>query len=298
MILHPKQLFSKSFELKIHPFFRINLFFFPVVFFAIHGSYGGLFLTAYSAALVHELAHVFCARMLGIGISRIILLPFGLTAKLCSEYIKSSEKEFLIAFSGPFTNIILFWISSIMKSFVTFTYLDFFADINFSMAILNLIPVLPLDGGRMMKSILVLKLGYIRAYTLMLRFSKPVVAALLVTAFCLFFQSGFNFSLILVSAFLLQNLSTEQKLLSHIALREILENPTKLKERTLLPAKTFCASETASASVLLKLLSYDYFCIINVIDENNHITNILTETHILEHITRYGIRIKLSDIKD
>lgn len=298
MSLHLKQFFSKSFELKIHPFFRINLFFFPVTFCSVYGGYYGFFFTAYFAAFVHELAHILCAHSLGIKISHITLLPFGLTAKLSTAYIKNSEKEFIIAFSGPFTNIILFWISVLLNTYLKSTYLAFFADVNLSMALLNLIPALPLDGGRMLKAVLTLRLGCIRAYRLLLKLSKPVIVTLLASAAFLFFLSSFNFSLILISAFLLQNLSTEQKTLSHITLREILENTSKLKNRSAFPTKTFCVSESAPASLLLRYLSYDYFCIINVVDENCRITRTFTETHILDQLTKSGIRIKFGDIKD
>ena len=218
----------KTFDIKIGSRLAVNIWFIPVTLCALFGGYGNLFFAGFAIALLHELAHVFCAHRLGVSVSRIIVYPFGVAAQLSAEYIKSSEKEFIIAFSGPCLNIVLFWLCVMLSNYLPYDIVVFCMDINIAMAVVNLVPALPLDGGRMLKSILTSQIGIIRGYNFMLRLSRILICALGVFAVHLFISSGFNFSFILISAFLFQNLSREQKSISRITLAEILNNSQKL----------------------------------------------------------------------
>lgn len=286
----------KAFEIKLGSHFVINIWFIPVAVCAFAGGYINIFLAGFIIALLHELAHVFCARRLCVPVSRITIYPFGVAAQLSAEYIKSSEKEFIIAFSGPFFNIILFWLCVILAKHLPFNILHFCLDINVAMAVVNLIPALPLDGGRMLKSILTSKFGIIRAYNFMYRLSRILICALGVFAVYLFFSSDFNFSLILISAFLFQNLSRQQMTISHLTLSEILNNSKKLESRNIYKTKVICVTEDTAASILLRHLGYDYYCIVYVADKNCKIIKTLSETQVLSALTTYGIRIKFKDI--
>lgn len=285
-----------TFDIKLGSRFAVNIWFIPVAFFALAGGYGNLFFAGFTIALLHELAHVFCAYKLGITVSRITIYPFGVAAQLSAEYIKNSEKEFIIAFSGPFFNIISFWICVIISKYLSYDILQFCMDINIAMALVNLIPALPLDGGRILKSILTSQIGIIRAYNFMLRLSRILIYALGTLAIYIFIRCDFNFSLILISAFLLQNLSREQRSISHITLNEILNNSQKLNSRNTYKTKVICVTEETSASTLLRHLSYDYFCIVHVADKSCTITKTLSETQILAALTQTGIRVKYRDI--
>lgn len=288
--------FPKTFDIKLGSRFALNILFVPVAVCALLGGYGEIFFMGFAVAILHELAHVFCAKCLGISVSRITLYPFGVAAQLSAEYIKSSEKEFLIAFSGPFFNIVSFWLCVILTKYFPSDTLYFCMDINIAMAVVNLIPALPLDGGRMLKSILTSQFGIIRAYNFMHQLSRILVCALSVFAVHLFFSSGFNFSLILISAFLFQNLSREQRSISHITLNEILNTSKKLKSRNLYKTKVICVAEDTPASIILRHLSYDYYCIVHVADQNSALLKTLSETQVLAALTDGGIRIKFKDI--
>ncbi len=291
-----KPALHKTFDIRLGSHLAFNIWFIPVALCALLGGYGNIFFSAFSVAFLHELAHMFCARCLGTPMSRITIYPFGVAAQLSDGYIKSSEKEFLIAFSGPFFNIILFWLCVILAKYLPSDILRFCLDINIAMAVVNLIPALPLDGGRMLKSILTSQFGIIRAYNFMLRLSRILICALGVFAVYLFFRSGFNFSLILISAFLFQNLSREQRSITHITLAEILNNSKKLKSRDVYKTKVICVTEDTAASILLRHLGYDYYCIVYVADKNCKIVKTLSETQVLKALTDRGIRIRFGDI--
>ncbi len=287
---------KKHFEIRIFPFLRINIWFFPVAFCSLWGGYSHLFFVAFTIALIHEVSHVLCAFFMKVPVSHITVYPFGIAAHLSSGYINHSQKEFFIAFAGPFMNIIMYWLFCFAYLRTNWDLLKFCADVNLAMCATNILPALPLDGGRMLKSILTAKYGILRSYNFLFRLSRILIVIILIFATVVFVVSNFNFSLILISAFLLQNLSHEQMSLSHITMNEIMENTQKIKKHEVFPTKTFCVEKNTRASVIMKYLSYDYYCVFHILDENSSKISTVTETTVLSALTRHGIRIKFSDI--
>ena len=107
--------------------------------------------------LLHEFGHSIIAIKYKIKVKRITLFLFGGIAEISKEPPKSST-DFWIAAAGPITSFILaavFYLSA--KAFVHNQYIaasfQYLALINFILAIFNLIPGFPLDGGRILRAI-------------------------------------------------------------------------------------------------------------------------------------------------
>ena len=144
------QTLKKIFEIPLGKHLRINIWLIFVIVCSVLGKYWDMFVFAYISAALHELTHILCARALGVSVSNVTLYPFGISARLESGYIRSSEKEFLIALSGPAFSMAMFWTCTALSRFQTDINLKFIADTNLAICIINLIPALPLDGGRIL----------------------------------------------------------------------------------------------------------------------------------------------------
>lgn len=107
-----------------------------------------IFLIFYISVLIHEIAHVIVALILKVNVTELILLPFGVCATY-SENI-SPRKEIIISFAGPIMSLIM----------AIFSKDNLISNVNFIIMILNLIPIYPLDGGRLQKNFLILKYKY------------------------------------------------------------------------------------------------------------------------------------------
>jgi Zn-dependent protease len=112
------------------------------------------------SVLLHELAHSFVAQMHGIKVPRITLFIFGGAAQIAEEP-KSAGDEFLMAAAGPAMSVVLSIFCGLL--YFLFAYLrltplaalfEYLALINLSLAIFNLIPGFPLDGGRVLRSMI------------------------------------------------------------------------------------------------------------------------------------------------
>jgi stage IV sporulation protein FB len=124
--------------------------------------------------LLHEFGHIFTARAFGVATPDVILLPIGGVARL-ERIPERPSQEFLIAIAGPLVNVIiagllvliggadlapshLVAIESTKGSLV-----DRLAEVNVFLAVFNLIPAFPMDGGRVLRALLAARFGYVRA---------------------------------------------------------------------------------------------------------------------------------------
>ena len=133
----------------------------------IVGSVAALLL--FGSVLFHEFAHSFVARSRGLRVDSITLFIFGGAAVLRSEPRRPSD-EFLIAGVGPASSLLLaviFFVLGVLLPFgvpaqVLVTHLAF---INVALALFNLLPGFPLDGGRVFRAIVWALTGSMRKGT-------------------------------------------------------------------------------------------------------------------------------------
>lgn len=111
--------------------------------------------------VVHELSHSLAARKFGLPMKGITLFIFGGVAEM-SEEPPSPKAEFFMAIAGPLSSILFGSVLLIVYFMGSFSgwpkpimgVLIYLSIINFILAAFNLIPAFPLDGGRVLRSIL------------------------------------------------------------------------------------------------------------------------------------------------
>lgn len=114
-------------------------------------------LLLFSSVLAHELGHSFVAKSQGIEVKSITLFIFGGLASLEKES-KTPEQAFLVAIAGPVVSLILFTFFMVIEGNLSLPpalqlIVSLLATINLILALFNMIPGLPLDGGNVLKAI-------------------------------------------------------------------------------------------------------------------------------------------------
>jgi Zn-dependent protease/CBS domain-containing protein len=124
--------------------------------------------------LLHEFGHIFTARAFGVRTPDVILLPIGGVSRLERIPEKPSE-EFLIAIAGPLVNVVIavllvvaggasLQLDKLANLDISGGGLvDQLAAVNLFLAVFNLIPAFPMDGGRVLRALLATRLGYVHA---------------------------------------------------------------------------------------------------------------------------------------
>ena len=115
----------------------------------------------FASIVAHEMSHSLVARAGGIQIRKVTLFLFGGVAQM-EEEPQAPGREFVMAIAGPGASLLLsalFYLGFVLVASaggpdVIWAPLEYLAIINFSVAIFNLLPGFPLDGGRVLRSIL------------------------------------------------------------------------------------------------------------------------------------------------
>ncbi|MFQ6058915.1 MAG: site-2 protease family protein [Anaerolineae bacterium] len=124
----------------------------------------------FASVVAHELAHSFVSQAHGVPVRDITLFIFGGAAQI-SEEPRSARAEFLMALAGPATSLViaalfgLLWLVSLPVSPLLHALASWLAWINVALALFNLIPGFPLDGGRVFRAILWAVTGNLRRAT-------------------------------------------------------------------------------------------------------------------------------------
>ena len=145
-------------------------------------------------AFIHELAHIIMGILLGFKPEAISIIPTGFSVKFKAKYenynikIKKgnllSIKKILIASAGPLTNVIIPILIFVYYKVTGNTYiinipLDLIIYSNILIFIFNLIPIYPLDGGRILKEIIHIYSGIHQSYIITNKVSN--VSAIILT---------------------------------------------------------------------------------------------------------------------
>ncbi len=183
-------------NIQIHFTFFLILVWGALNFGGSDGPLYGLLVTValFTLVLLHELGHSVAAMAYGIGVRDITLLPIGGVARL-EQMPEKPIQEFVVAVAGPAVNIILaiilapvvFGLTSAgsepfvvtMRSGAGFLgLLTFLLTANVSLALFNLLPAFPMDGGRIFRALLGLFLDFERATSLAVIVGRVVAVGL------------------------------------------------------------------------------------------------------------------------
>lgn len=125
--------------------------------------------------ILHEFGHALTAQKYGIKTKDITLLPIGGLARL-EKLPEDPKQELNVALAGPMVNVVLFFILGAVVYFTGYDletmedpHLDgnsiwmFLASANLILALFNLLPAFPMDGGRVLRALLSIKMPRVKA---------------------------------------------------------------------------------------------------------------------------------------
>ena len=151
-----------------------------------------LVLLLFVCVVLHELGHCLVAKRFEVPVYRILLMPIGGMAQF-GRIPRRPSRELLISGAGPLVNFVIvfaLWIAialfsdgfrqefsyNIPNLVITLMYL------NLVMGVFNLLPVFPMDGGRILRALLALKFSYLTATRSAVLIARPIIAVGIVLA--------------------------------------------------------------------------------------------------------------------
>lgn len=237
---------------------------------------------AFLSALAHELSHLLAALFLSERCLAVALMPYGLRLTVVPP--KKPSHEFLLAAAGPFFNALM---CVLFPEGVLF-------EINLAMLILNLFPILPLDGGRMLFCSLCSAVGSIRAYGVLRRLSVLLGTVLLLLGALQAILTGFNLSVLLAGTFLLADALSGSSTVRLTA--DHLTGSRKKLRSGIRRGQTLVARGSESARSLLSELSPGRYAMIDLIGEDGKPFCRISEEQLTDAILLLGARVNLYEI--
>ncbi|MEA4960477.1 M50 family metallopeptidase [Lutispora sp.] len=271
---------------------KINISFILFLFISIYMGLWQSALVIFMSVLLHELGHSIIARCFKIKVLEIQLFPFGGIAFTENIAKYGGRIELIVALAGPFVSMFVaaafyffgeeFFLSSMIIKY------------NAVLFLFNLIPALPLDGGSIVRNLLLSRNSYKKATRHMTRSGK--ILAIILTSYniSLLIKGNRTIAYAAAAVFIFAGALKEEKNCSYIYLL----NRNNKKKRMLqdFPARQMNVSGETYINSVVDQLSPGNVCKIMVYDEKGNFKKELCEADIMDGFMKYGYYAKIKDI--
>lgn len=249
--------------------------------------------------LLHELSHIAAAAMCGIktDVFSVSVLGFSAVVQMSS----CSRKELLFIYSaGPALNL-LFFLGALAFDHILpgeQAYIRLFSMSNLFMGLFNMLPVLPLDGGRLIFELLSGGIGSNAAARAVRMLAWFVSSLLIAAGVYQLLITTFNASLVIIGLYTMIALRTARWESALMGIREIIYRRSRLVRRGIYPARDLVAMRDTMLREAIKSMDFDRFHIVYVLDDDLHIIGTYTENEIMDVLAEQNDELTFGQLVD
>ncbi len=268
-----------------------------LVFFAFLSNNLPSLLLSLLALSLHELCHALMARGLGYAIAAIELEPFGFVAQL-EKTVNDRWDELLIAASGPLFSLIAGLVFLAAKNLIGtgFLYFEEFGRINLWIAAVNLLPALPLDGGRAAKAAVTAVLSEKAAVRLLSGFGMAAGSVFFALGAWLLLNRQINPTFIIWGLFLPLAALREWRAQRGYRVFSMIKRMGVLKSGGTAAVHCLAVHQSLNAKAAMKLFGDSRYVVLYVVDDEMKMLGELDEASVLNGLAVLGQEARLCDI--
>ena len=241
---------------------------------------------AFFSIALHELAHFSAARIYGCKLGNIRIMPVGLSISFNDSNCSRSALVQIYS-AGPAANllIVLAMISTASVFPEAGAFCRLMITTNMYLALFNLIPAFPLDGGRILLGLLTGRMGMLAAGRLARRLAFVLALLIIFIGMLLVYGSVYNFSLIIIGAYIIilwKDIRMESALMN---IKQIIYRRSRLLKRGMYPARDLVVVKSTRLDETIKNMDFDCYHLIHVLDENFKLLRVFTENEIMDAVS-------------
>lgn len=277
-------------QLLISPWFLVLLLLF---------SFSGMFVKVvgvFASVLWHESAHAMVARLLGYTVREVELLPFGGVARIDRLGEADSQNDLFIALVGPISSFVMAAMIAILSHYIQEWDWRFYFQTNLMLGWFNLIPALPLDGGRILRAWLSQLCGYRKATTATVYVGWFLSSCFVVLSVLqLYYRSDINLTLLAAAVFIAFASRKELSQVGFRAMRILSQKKVDLMRRGVMATAHFTAVDDCQVKDVIALFQPEQYHMVLVVDRAFRLRGSLTETEVWEALPDKGVTAKIGD---
>lgn len=261
----------------------VDGFILPLIVLALVTNFFIEYVITMGFIIIHELFHIIAALTSGAKLCSIRILPIGLNAQIDDSRLSKTSKVF-IYMAGPCINLIfaifiyiLYACHFVSKELILGVY------INMWLAFFNLLPILPLDGGKIAMELLADRFGLFRASKQIRKISVFLSIIIICIGLVLFKQSIYNVSLVLIGIYIMLCIKGIEKETAFMNIKNIIFRRSRLVTKGIFPVRVIVVMQNIKLSEVIKVIDYaNMFHIVNILDQQLRIIKVMTEQEILD----------------
>ncbi|HHW70778.1 MAG TPA: hypothetical protein GX392_05525 [Clostridiales bacterium] len=252
--------------------------------------------TIFLVVFIHELAHIIAARICGLEVLEIELYPFGGTIKIGSLLELNPTHEIIISLAGPFINIMISLLCVAIEICMPQITYDNFIRANLLLACFNMLPALPLDGGRAVRAILSRQIGLKRATNIMINGGIVLAIFLIISGIYGVCKGIFNMTIFFIAVFLIYSAIKEKKTSAYNVLRDITYKKDKLLKQGAMEIRHIVVfHDIPLVEIIKQFVPYRYHYI-DVVDYQMNVKGSISEGDVVDGIMEFGMDMTVGQL--
>lgn len=272
----------------LRPFqkFRLHPLFLVLVVLAVGLGMWKDVVVLFLIVFLHEMGHAMVAEYLGYEVEVVSLLPFGGVARLSRGQLGFIPKhESLIAVAGPLVNLLLALFSWFLAAshLISESFFHTSLQLNLWIALFNLLPALPLDGGRVLRAARSRTVGYELATREGYRLAYVISILLLVLGSAALWAGSPHVGIVILGVFLFVSAFTGSRDVSMDTVR-FLDSKRKKSSRGPEEIKALAAPAQTTIKSVVRQFSPDCYHMVYVLNQDGSVVTLLEEDELLDAV--------------
>ncbi len=283
-----------AFELKVNPLFLLVFLVF---------AWAGMFVqaaVAFSLVFLHELVHWLVAGRAGYRVRKIEFFPFGGMAEYDGLLEMEPGQEIKVALVGPLFNLVLALLFYLLISrglIIKHQIFDLLYEYNLLLGCFNLLPALPLDGGRILRALLVQRLGFQRGSIQAVRIAKTLAVIGGIIGVIVLVLNRSNIWFVFMAFFVYGAASQERKQLIFYLLSYLTHRREFVRELRVKEIDAHIVKADLSLKEALYSINPGRYNLFFALDQRFQLAGILTESQLItSFFTQSERELSVSDL--
>lgn len=218
---------------------------------------GPALLTVAASVLIHESAHALAAGIAGVRVRELVLTPFGGALRIDGLWGYRPGQVALVALAGPAASLFVMMTAAALAygGALPHRAAGEWVRVNLMLAAFNLIPALPLDGGRVLAAALGRRSGSAKSLRVGVALGLILGALLLAVALWQFFAArNINMTIVLCGLYLILSGPAEKRAAEGAEIMSLLARRDELMDEGTLPVRWIAADESVRCTAILRRL--------------------------------------------